>query len=85
MPVKKAGMYYIKYLLPSSLVCNHTESHHKLDSGRPGNEATKVVYYSCRILQGEGSSMKIIDSLIETFNMIKSNFPNFVDKPIFNE
>ena len=29
--------------------------------------------------------MKIIDSLIETFNMIKSNFPNFADKPIFNE
>ena len=29
--------------------------------------------------------MQIIDSLIETFEMIKSNFPNFANKPIFNE
>ena len=29
--------------------------------------------------------MQIIDSLIETFEMINSNFPNFTNKPIFNE
>ena len=37
------------------------------------------------ILQGGGFSMQIIDSLIETFEMIKSHFPNFANKPIFNE
>lgn len=84
LPVKEEGMYYSTFY------------HLVFDSMQPywngrtvgGLGMRRLKWYTiilCRILQGEGSSMKIIDSLIETFNMIKSNFPNFADKPIFNE